>query len=286
MPKLSHRPACAVIIPAYNEEHSIAVTLQSLTTGMMPGEFEITVICNGCSDGTADVVRAACPEARVLETPIASKTAALNLGLAATRTMPLVFLDADIKTSASAVRRLVHAIETSGCDLAYGKAEFNTMQCSVPVRKFYQAWQLNPYFDGGKVGGFFAVSKAGIERLGMFPTLTNDDEFVRRKLFGNAAYARLATYTIEPPRTLLSLIKVRSRIYRGNRELSSQGIQTAANQKCGNATRFFGRLARRPNVWPGACVFALVAACAHVRNWLRQGPPHWEKDQTARMAQG
>ena len=286
MPNHSQRVACAIIIPAYNEEHSIAGTLHKLTKGIRRGEFEITVICNGCSDRTAEVARAACPEAHVLETPVASKTAALNMGLAAAGTTPLVFLDADIKTSATAVRRLVHEITKSGCDLAYGKAEFNVAQCSAPVQKFYQAWQLNPYFDGGKVGGFFAVSKAGLDRLGLFPILTNDDEFVRRKLFANAIYARLATYTVEPPRTLLSLIKVRSRVYRGNRELSSQGIQAAANQKYGNASRFFRRLASRPNVWLGACVFALVAACAHARNRLLLGPVHWEQDQTARMAQG
>ncbi len=286
MPKHSHRAVCAIIIPSYNEEHSIAGTLHNLTKGMRRGEFEITVICNGCSDRTAEVARAACPEVRVLETPLASKTAALNLGLTTAGTTPLVFLDADIKTSAAAVRRLVQEITESGCDLAYGKAKFNVAQCSAFVRKFYQAWQLNPYFDGGKVGGFFAVSRVGLDRLGLFPALTNDDEFAHRKLFANAIHVRSAAYTVEPPRTLLSLIKVRSRVYRGNRELSSQGIQTTANQKHGNATRFFRRLVFRPNVWLGACIFALVAACAHARNRFLPGSVHWEQDQTARVAQG
>ncbi len=285
MPDTSHKPSCAIVIPAYNEERSIHGTLEALTRDMQPGEFEITVICNGCVDQTADVVRARCPEARVLEIPLASKTAALNFGIAATNIRPVVLLDADIKTSAAAVRHLVSALDVSACDLAFGEACFNSKQCSMPVREFYRAWQLNPYFDGGKVGGFFAVSQAGIKRLGTFPNITNDDEFVRRELSPNAVHVPAACYTVEPPRTLASLIKIRSRIYRGNHELSSIGVSCSPKNKQANTALFLSRLASHPRVWPGALVFALVALSAHVRNKVQHGPTGWEQDQTARAAQ-
>lgn len=279
------KPSAAVVIPAYNEERTIARTLNSLVRDMKHGEFEIVVVCNGCLDRTADVARSACPSARVLQTEIASKTAALNLGLAATKVTPVVFLDADIKTSAAAVRDLVSALEAAGHDLAFGKAQFNISKCTGPVREFYHAWQMNPYFDGGKVGGFFAVSEAGLERLGSFPVLTNDDEFVRRKLSASAVFVPAATYIVEPPRTLSSLIQVRSRVYRGNSELFSKDIPIAANQQRRNASRFITRLVCAPQAWAGAVVFAFVALSAHARNKFRQGHTRWEQDQTARVAQ-
>lgn len=285
MPDTSHKPSCAVVIPAYNEERSIEGTIGALARDMLPDEFEITVVCNGCVDQTAEVVRARWPEVRVLETPLASKTAALNLGIAATNIRPIILLDADIKTSAAAVRHLVAALEASGCELAFGEAHFNSNQCSMPVREFYRAWRLNPYFDGGKVGGFFAVSKAGIKRLGAFPDITNDDEFVRRELSSNARFVPAACYTIEPPRTLASLIKIRSRIYRGNRELSEMGVSPSRKHRQAAATRFLFRLLIHPRVWPGAFIFAFVALSAHVRNKTHTGPTFWEQDQTARAAQ-
>ncbi len=286
MSKQSCKSSCAIIMPAYNEALGIAATLQSIVKGMKFGEFEIIVVCNGCSDETAEVARAACPEACVLETPVASKTAALNLGLAAAKATPTVFLDADIKTSAAAVRSLVEALESKDCDLAFGKVQFNTSLCKRRVREFYRAWQLNPYFDGGKVGGFFAVSQSGLQRLGVFPGLTNDDEFVRRTLAENAAFIPAATYMVEPPRTLSSLIRVRSRVYRGNSELSTYSVSLAAHQQKANVVRFVSRLLSNPRAWPGAFVFALVALAAHARNAVRRGNhEHWEQDQTARAAQ-
>ena len=47
----------SVIIPAHNEERVIARTLEAMVAGASPGELEIIVVANGCSDATADVAR-------------------------------------------------------------------------------------------------------------------------------------------------------------------------------------------------------------------------------------
>ena len=47
----------SVIIPAHNEERVISRLLEALTLGHTPGELEIIVVCNGCSDDTAGVAR-------------------------------------------------------------------------------------------------------------------------------------------------------------------------------------------------------------------------------------
>ena len=279
-------PSCSVIIPAYNERNCIGSTLHSLTKEAKTGEFDVIIVCNGCSDNTAEIAREACEQARIVETPVASKTNALNIGLQEARCKMVVFLDADIKTSATSVRLLLKALIASNCDLAFGKAEFNTKNCSPAVGAFYQAWHLNPYFDGGKVGGFFAVSAAGLKRLSSFPDLTNDDEYVRRMLMANSVFVPAATYAVEPPRTLASLIKVRSRVYRGNKQLAALNVPAAHNQQHDNASRFLWRLVRNPRAWAGAFVFATVAVAAHLRNRAVKTIDRWEQDLTARAIQG
>lgn len=280
------KPSCSVIIPAYNEESCIRSTLLALTEGMKPGEFEIIVVCNGCYDNTAAAARDACEVARVIETSVASKTNALNIGVKAATSQTVVFLDADIKTSAASVRLLTRSLKATQRHLAYGKATFSTKNCSAAVQAFYRAWHLNPYFDGGKVGGFFAVSQKGLQELGTFPELTNDDEYVRRALMTKAVFVPAANYVVEPPRTLSSLIKVRSRVYRGNRELTSMNVPAASNQQQANGYRFLVRLVRNPRVWAGAIVFAAVAIAAHLRNRSRTETERWEQDTTARAFEG
>ena len=279
-------PICSVIIPAYNEESCIGATLRALTEGMRAREFDIIVVCNGCCDNTAKAAKAAFPQARVIETVVASKTNALNIGIQEAHCETVVFLDADIKTTASSVRLLLSALRATKQHLAYGKASFITTKCSAPVQSFYTAWKLNPYFDGGKVGGFFTVSMVGLNSLGSFPSITNDDEYVRRKLMAKSIFVPAATYIVEPPRTVLSLIKVRSRVYRGNRELTSLGVPVAVNQQHGNGFRFLCRLMRTPSAWAGAFVFSVVAIAAHFRNRFFNHSGHWEQDPTARTAQG
>lgn len=272
-------PVCSIIIPAYNEETTIGVTLRSLTQRMQPGEFDIIVVCNGCKDQTAAAARDTELNIRVVETPIASKTAALNLGIKSAYIFPVVFLDADIKTSSAAVRSLIQGLKSNAHDMAYGQAYFHTNQSNCFVRAFYRAWQLNPYFDAGKIGGFFAISANGMNRVGKFPTLTNDDEYIRRKMNGNARFVPQAKYIIEAPRTIISLVGVRSRVYRGNRELHNSGIRP--NDV--SPSRFLWRVVRNPKAWFGALVFAFVAVVSHARNWFPKYDVHWEQDRTARL---
>lgn len=285
MPRPIDTAICSIVIPAYNEATTIGHTLQSLLNGAMPGEFEVIVVCNGCHDASADVARAAAPEAHVVELAEAGKTAALNAGVAAASIKPVVFLDADIRTCAASVRALVAAVRKPGTFLACGYADFATKESSAMVRAFYRAWQLNPYFDKGKMGGFFAVSAEGLARLGSLPATTNDDEYINRCLGSDAVFVDEAPYRIEAPRTLGSLMQVRSRVYRGNAELKDSGI-SAEQSSNSTARRFILRLLSQPKAWPGAMVFFAVALAAHIRNRFQPKSPVWEQDQSTRQMAG
>ena len=89
----------AIIVPAFNEEQVIVETLQTLLQEAEPGEFEVTVVCNGCHDRTAEVTRKAFEDVHVIELREASKTAAINTGLEKVRSSKIVLLDSDIRIS-------------------------------------------------------------------------------------------------------------------------------------------------------------------------------------------
>ena len=66
--------AASVVIPAHNEASIIDRTLSTLLENAESGEFDVVVVCNGCSDQTAEKAR--CYRGvRVIEIPQASKVA-------------------------------------------------------------------------------------------------------------------------------------------------------------------------------------------------------------------
>lgn len=283
MSDLKKTQSCSIVIPAYNEEGTIGSTLASLLRDAWPGEFDVIVVCNGCHDKTKEAASNSAPSARIIDLKLASKTAALNAGIAAANHNSVVLLDADIKTTAQAVRALVRFLADQDADLAYGNAYFDTGRCSWAVKEFYKAWQQNPYFEKHKLGGFFALSLRGLKRLGKFPETTNDDEYVRRKLIDSSIFVQAAHYVIEAPRTLSNLIRVRSRVYRGNAELVALSVGLGSNFRVQNSYSFLRRILVRPSLWLGASVFSVVAVAAHLRNRnSKQRFVHWEQDCSTR----
>ena len=96
----------SVVIAAHNEEDVLGRCLDALLQAARPDELEIVVVCNGCTDRTADVARAYGDGVRVIETPQASKTAALNLGDARVSGFPRFYVDADVTLPLASVRRI------------------------------------------------------------------------------------------------------------------------------------------------------------------------------------
>ena len=70
----------SVIIPAHNEEVVITRCLQALLEDAPIDAMEVFVVCNGCTDRTAELARAQGYPVQVIEIPEASKVAALNAG--------------------------------------------------------------------------------------------------------------------------------------------------------------------------------------------------------------
>jgi Glycosyl transferase family 2 len=272
----------SVIIPASDEEYVIARCLQALTAGAEPGELEILVVCNGCSDHTAAVARAA-GDAVVLELPVASKSAALNAGDAAATRFPRFYVDADVELSIAAVRAVARTLGEGPFLCVAPEPRFELTGRPWTVRQFYDTWQLLPYLNTGVVGtGVYALSEAGRARFGTFPDLTADDQFVLQQ-FGLDERLTLPGhyFSVHPPTRLSGLVKIRTRAYRGNAELARSGL--ARYSPVGGSARTLAKLVRRPrNVAPVA-TYVGVNLAAKLRARLSRDV-RWERDRTARVA--
>ena len=86
----------SIVIPAYNESVSIAKCLHSVFSQTLDEPMEVVVVCNGCTDNTAEIARAFRPEVTVIETTVGSKVVALNLGDEAVTSFPRIYLDGDM----------------------------------------------------------------------------------------------------------------------------------------------------------------------------------------------
>lgn len=102
-------PKVSVIIPVYNEENSIATTLNSiLTTDYPKGKFEIIVVNDGSKDNTEKIARRF--EARgikVISKKNGGKGSALNLGISKARGDIIFSMDADTLVKPDSVKTMV-----------------------------------------------------------------------------------------------------------------------------------------------------------------------------------
>lgn len=277
-----------VIIPAHNEEAVIAHCLGAITQGMHPGEAEIIVACNACKDRTAEIARSF-PGVTVLETETPGKPNALNMADAAARHFPRIYVDADVRISASTVRKLATKLRGKRIHAAAPQLAVDLEGRSWPLRAYYAIWTRLPYCTQGLVGsGVYALSRKGRARFGEFPDLVADDEFIRL-LFKTPERSTLKDchFTIAAPTSFASLLKIRRRWVQGNDQLKAQlGSSHGVDKRdYGPALKL---IVRTPTLWPalGVYAFAVISSRLYAAVQLRfaRNSMEWSRDDTARAA--
>ncbi|MFJ9809533.1 glycosyltransferase [Streptomyces sp. NPDC101158] len=204
----------SIVIPAHNEERTLGRLLDGLLDGSSDEEFDILVVCNGCTDATADVAAARGPRVRVVETPVPSKHQALRLGDEHAHGFPRIYVDADVELGAADVRALTDALAgPDGVLAAAPERELPMTGCSWRVRAYYRVWQRLPAVRDGLFGrGVIAMSGEGHARIAALPPLMADD-LAASLAFGPAERAVVpsARVVVRPPRTWADLIRRRVR---------------------------------------------------------------------------
>lgn len=282
----------SVIIPAYNEAAVIGRCLTALTSGYDVGELEVLVVCNGCSDDTAEIARQFGPPVRVLETEVPSKTNALNLGDDAALGFPRVYMDADVVMDLASLRQLERAL-ANGTVLACSPKPLSVFgaNASWGVRAFYQFWMALPHIQDGMIAaGVYAISEAGRRRFDQFPDIIADDGYVRL-LF--EPHERLlvesAISEVREPLTLGDLMKIKTRSRLGELQLWQRYPDLCARDlKTKRYSRALSAILLRPSLFVAAVPYLYVYFVSRLRA-LRQFKSTqryvWERDNSSRSPQ-
>lgn len=121
---LAHLPAVSVVVPCFNAERYVGVTLRAIQAQLPPGS-EIIVVDDGSTDDSAARVRAGFPETRLLSRANGGVAAARNAGIAAATREWIAFCDADDVWLPGKL-----------------EAQFAAMAAVAGCRMSYAAWQV------------------------------------------------------------------------------------------------------------------------------------------------
>ncbi|MFI7607391.1 glycosyltransferase [Micromonospora sp. NPDC049366] len=282
----------SVVIAAHNEADVIGRCLDTLLADARDGEFDVTVVANGCTDGTARVA-ADRPGVRVVELDVASKPAALNAGDRVAVGFPRVYLDADVVVTTESLRLLADAVrpradEATGRPLAaVPRRALDLARRPLPVRGYYAVHQHLPALRNGLFGrGAIALSAAGRDRFEAFPDVLADDLFLD-SLFEPAEKREVAgaSSVVATPRRVDDLVRRLTRVRAGNTAMRAATAHDTASDGVREADRLsWLRDVVLPRPWlaPAAACYVLITLTAASRA-RRAQPGTWERDQSSRQ---
>lgn len=276
----------SVLIAAHDEGAVIGRCLESVLADARPGELQVIVAANGCTDDTAAVARAV-PGVRVVESPVPGKTAALNLAEEVAHGFPRIYLDADIPATTATVRTVARALDRPGALAAAPARRLDLRGRPLAVRAYYAVHGRLPVLQRALFGrGMVALSAAGRQRFGRFPDVVADDLFLDG-LFApheKVSVGEVHTTVATPLRTA-DLVRRLSRVRRGNAELRSQAPGHAAAAPPADRWSWLRDVVLpRPWLAPAAVVYAAITGYAA---WLARRPSQsWGRDDSSRIATG
>jgi glycosyltransferase involved in cell wall biosynthesis len=280
----------SIVIAAHNEEAVLGRCLDPLLPASEPRELEIVVVCNGCTDRTADVAREYGNGVRVIETPKASKTAALNLGDGLVVGFPRFYVDADVAFLLASVRRIAARLVEGDVLAASPAMHVDLRGSSLAVRAYYRVWTRLPYVREGMVGvGVYALSEKGRQRFGKFPEVIADDGYVRM-LFSPSERIRVddAPVRVYAPEVFSDLVRIKTRSRLGRYELRQRFPHLVAKERTAKSYRHaIWKIVVRPWLWPAATVYAGVAVQSRRRAGKQLASIDsyvWERDQSSRRS--
>jgi len=286
----------SVLIAAHNEAAVIERCLHSVLAEANPGEFEVIVAANGCTDDTAKLA-SAFHGVSVLDLPSAGKAAALNAAERSAIRFPRVYLDADILISTAGLRRLMAALGSHPTDrpgvpvlATVPKRELELAGRPALVRAYFAINSHLPVFDGGLFGrGVIAVSEEGRSRFDIFPEVIADDLFLD-SIFAPAEKMEVATVTssIATPRRTADLLHRLVRVRRGNRQLRAMAMSPRSDVRPSDKKSWLADVViKRPWLVPSAVVYVSMTMVAELlaRRAPASAAAAWGRDESTRSHQ-
>jgi len=273
----------SVIIPAHDEEAVIGRCLDRLTGTSEVDDLEIIVVANACTDRTVEIV-ARYPQVRLVEIPVANKPAALNAGDVAANHFPRAYVDADVEVDAAALVAVARSLEETGAFVGAPALNIDFTGCSWAVRAFYRIREGRAWSTVAPVGsGIYVLSSAGHARLGSFPDLNAEDQYVH-DLFLPEERACISEheFVMRPARSLRALVVRRTRELEA--EVKYHGLYGELPGRA-SGPGVVEVLRADPRRAFDLAVVAGVRAAAiwRLRRRRRHGGPAWERDESSRV---
>lgn len=200
----------SVIIPTYNEKEVLEDCIESLGAQTYK-DFEIVVVDDGSTDGTADILRnlkVTLPGFQFFEQKHEGPGAARNLGAKHAKGEILVFVDADMIFDKNFLSKLVEPIEKGVSKGTWSREENVSNWDNIWSR----CWNINEGWEKGKRHPknypdhqpvFRAILKSEFDKVGGFtPGGYNDDWSLSKKLGYEAVNAPGAIFYHKNPSTL------------------------------------------------------------------------------------
>jgi len=273
-----------IIIPAHNEEKSISKCLASFVDFVDVGNLEVIVVCNGCKDLTASVVKNLSDKFICLETDVASKTYALNIGEGSATFFPRIYLDADVQIDYKVVIEMCNTLST-GCLATSLVPTMDLTKSSWAVRAFYSIWLSLPYCNSGMVGsGVYALSEKGRVRFDKFPDIIADDGYVRCLFKEGERRVTKGYYSqVKAPNNIFNLIKIKTRSRLGGYQLKDKFPELISND-VKDYQSVFKQFVYDYKLWPKVAVYISVNLIARIRANYQYYTNQilWERDDSSR----
>jgi cellulose synthase/poly-beta-1,6-N-acetylglucosamine synthase-like glycosyltransferase len=244
-------PPASIVVPAFNEAVGIEQAVQSLAASAYP-EFEIIVVDDGSTDGTAErVERLGLACVQVVRQANAGKPAALNRGLATARYDVVVMVDADTIFEPETLGRLVRPLQDDEVGAVSGNTKVGNRRRLLGRwqhieyvmgfnldRRLYDVLQCMPTVPGA-IGAFRRVA---LEQVGGVSAVTLAEDTDLTLALGRAGwrivYAEEARAWTEAPSSLRTLWRQRFRWSYGT-------LQAVWKHRAAMWRRGEGRIGRR-----------------------------------------
>jgi len=275
-------PVVSVVIAANNEESVIARCLRTLSGSAKPGELDVVVVANGCTDRTAQIARA--ERARVVETPTPGKANALNLGDKECRTFPRLYLDADVDLDTGSLRLLLKAVER-GALACSPVPEYDMSHVSAVAKRFHRVHERMMAGRRGLAGtGAYLLSEEGHNRAFPMPQVISDDGWVHRAFSASERQSvEGARSVVRPARTAGAVIRRRARVRAGNQQLDELGRK--ADEQALGLGGLVGLVRRRQvGLLDAVCFVTVMLADKVLARWRRARGRNstWSADRGSR----
>lgn len=271
----------SVIIAAYNEELVLGRCLTSILTAAKQNELEVIVVCNGCDDRTADIARSFGRPVTVIETSVASKPKALNLGDQVATSYPRFYVDADVQLGICDLRKVAEVLRRGDVLAAAPSREIDLEGRSWLIQAYFQFWLQMPFFQDEQLGGgLYAVSETGRKAFGLFPEPGQDDIWVSGHF--DKTERRVvhdARFIVPAPFTLSDLIRSKARM-RANRKFMAGIIASLPGMHFYGASGVLAVVRQKPYLAPQAVVYSTITLLAEFRAWWKvmRNDRTWDKD--------